>query len=227
MPPSRAATSTSVSRGVSGLGPAVRLSTASVGSTTRSPCVHPSYGVRELAGWRVLDDEPARAGLQRLAQVARPAERRHDQHPAARARGSAAARPPPCRPARASRRRAARRPASVRERRRPPRRRARPRTPPRGRARGRAAPTSAPRTSAWSSASSSRIAAASGHPRSDVLAAVDTIGAEAAQIAARRRSGCWRPPRATRSRRPRSPLPSRVHRRRTDPVVVDLDRRRA
>ena len=42
--------------------------------------MHAAYGVGELGRGGVLDDEPGRTGLQRAAQVARPAERRDDQH---------------------------------------------------------------------------------------------------------------------------------------------------
>ena len=43
--------------------------------------MHPAYRVGELPGRGVLDDEAARAGLHRPAQVAGPAERGDDQHP--------------------------------------------------------------------------------------------------------------------------------------------------
>ena len=103
------------------------------------PGVHPADGVGQLPGRGVLDDEPAGPRLQRPAQVAGPAERRDDEHPARRQRRPQRARSRRCRRARASRRRAGRRPAGPRVRRRRPRRRGRPRRRPRGRARGRAA----------------------------------------------------------------------------------------
>jgi len=61
--------STSVSRGVSGDGPAARDSAA-------------TDGVGELFGGGVLHDEARCSGLQRAAEVAGPAERRHDERSA-------------------------------------------------------------------------------------------------------------------------------------------------
>ena len=46
--------------------------------------MHPSYGVGELGRGGVLDDEAGRTGLEGTAQVAGPAEGRHDQHPRVR-----------------------------------------------------------------------------------------------------------------------------------------------
>ena len=90
-PPSRAARSTSVSRaGERATSPAARLSAASAGSTTRSPACTRRTASASWRGRRVLDDEPARAGLHRAAQVAGPAERRHDEHPDAGQRRAAA-----------------------------------------------------------------------------------------------------------------------------------------
>ena len=109
VPPSRAARSTSVSRAVSGLAPGDQRLGGQRGVDHPQPGVHPAHRVGELAGRGVLDDEPAGPGLHRAAQVAGPAERRHDQHPARRAARPAARRWRRCRPARASRRRAGRR----------------------------------------------------------------------------------------------------------------------
>ena len=155
--PSRAARSTSVSRAVSGDSP----TDEAVGGQRRvdhaQAGVHPADGVGELAGGRVLDDEPARAGLQRPPQVAGPPERGHDEHPHVRQRraqrlgggdpvqaGHLDVEQRDVRPVLAG---------GVA----PPRRRGPPRRRPRGRARGPSSAASAPRTSAWSSASSSRI----------------------------------------------------------------------
>lgn len=43
--------------------------------------MHRAHGVGELSGRGVLDDEPARARLERAAHVSGAAERRHDNRP--------------------------------------------------------------------------------------------------------------------------------------------------
>ena len=117
-----------------------RLSVASAGSTTRSPACTRRTASASWAGRGVLDHEPGRAGLHRPAQVAGPAERRHDQHPACSgtAARTAAVAAMPSSPGISTSSRATSGRCS-RDRRHAPRRRGRPRRPPRGRARGRAA----------------------------------------------------------------------------------------
>ena len=81
--PSRAATSTSRSRPVSGDAPPARVAAASAGIDDALAGVHPPHRVGELLGRRVLDDEAGRAGFHRAPQVARPPERGQDDHAAA------------------------------------------------------------------------------------------------------------------------------------------------
>ena len=108
------------------------------------PRVHPADRVGQLVGRRVLDHEPARAGLHRPPQVARAAERGDTSTGTSGTRDAQRPRWRRCRRCPASRRRAARRRAGARAPPRRPRRRGPPRRPPRGRAPARAGRTARP-----------------------------------------------------------------------------------
>ncbi len=82
--PSRAATSTSRSRPVSGDVPPASVAAASAGSTTRSPRCSRRTASASCSAGASLTTKPSGAGLHRAAQVAGPAEGGQDQHPAAR-----------------------------------------------------------------------------------------------------------------------------------------------
>ena len=136
-----------------------------LGESRASPAATTWTALQQVVRQRVLQQEAARAGAQRLVHVLVEIERREDEHAGRpgrhRRRRSAAS--PRGRPSRASGCPSARRRAARDRRARPPLRRWPPRRPPRCRGRNSRSTTNPLRTSAWSSATATRITRSSSY----------------------------------------------------------------